>query len=147
MTLMNTQLTTENDETTVENNNPLLDMATQIVSSYVQANSLPKAEVLSMIEDVYGKLDGLARSPASPVTRQMPAVPVDESITDDYIICLEDGKPFKMLKKHLMAVYGMTPADYRTKWGLPVDYPMVAPTYAAKRQELAKKSGLGRRRV
>lgn len=124
----------------------LLGMATNIVSSYVQGNEIDRADVLSMIDEVYAKLTQLNDEPHGMGANRAPAVPIEDSVTPDYIICLEDGKSFKMLKKHLMAVYSMTPEDYRAKWRLPVDYPMVAPNYAAKRQELARKSGLGRKR-
>ena len=94
----------------------------------------------------YEKLRALSEEPEASVDL-VPAVPIRKSVTDDYIVCLEDGKKLKMLKRHLMTAYGLTPEAYRTKWGLRPDYPMVAPSYAAKRQELAKKIGLGRKRT
>lgn len=130
---------------TVQDKN-VLAMATDIVSSYVHGNEIARSDVLSMIDEVYSKLSQLNQEQNGLVNTRAPAVPVEESVTPDYIICLEDGKPFKMLKKHLKAVYDLTPEEYRAKWRLPVDYPMVAPNYAAKRQELARKSGLGRKR-
>jgi len=101
--------------------------------------------VAGLIQSVYSKLSELAQGEEAPSVELTPAVPVKKSVTDDYIVCLEDGKKLKMLKRHLMTSYGMTPEEYRAKWGLKADYPMVAPNYAAKRQELAKKIGLGRK--
>lgn len=124
----------------------ILGLTTQIVSSYLQNNNVDKDDVLPLLENIHSKLSELSDSNAASAKNLRPAVPIDESVTDDYIYCLEDGKPFKMLKKHLMSVYSMTPQDYRNKWNLAADYPMVAPNYATKRQELAKQSGLGRKR-
>ncbi len=98
-----------------------------------------------LIQSVYTKLHEIATGEDANMIELTPAVPIKKSITDDFIICLEDGKKLKMLKRHLMTAYGMTPEDYRAKWGLRPDYPMVAPNYAKKRQELAKKIGLGRK--
>ena len=98
------------------------------------------------IESVYETLSRLGTPAPEPEIELKPAVPIKKSITDDHIICLEDGKKLKMLKRHLKTAYDMTPEDYRAKWNLPPDYPMVAPNYAAKRQELAKKIGLGRKK-
>ena len=98
-----------------------------------------------LIQSVFSKLTELAQGEETPSVELTPAVPIKKSVTDDYIVCLEDGKKLKMLKRHLMTSYGMTPEEYRAKWGLKADYPMVAPNYAAKRQELAKKIGLGRK--
>ncbi len=124
----------------------LISMTAQIVSSYVQSNSINKDELPDLIDTIHEKLQTLSDNPRVSAANLRPAVPIEDSITQDHIICLEDGKPFKMLKKHLMSVYSLTPQEYRQKWNLAPDYPMVAPTYAAKRQELAKKSGLGRKR-
>ena len=124
----------------------LISMTAQIVSSYVQSNSINKDELPDLIDTIHEKLQTLSDNPHVSAANLRPAVPIEDSITQDHIICLEDGKPFKMLKKHLMSVYSLTPQEYRQKWNLAPDYPMVAPTYAAKRQELAKKSGLGRKR-
>ena len=124
----------------------LLGMASNIVASYVQSNNMGRDDVISMIDDVYAKLSEIDADQNGQYSSRQPAVPIEESITDDFIICLEDGKPFKMLKKHLKAVYNLTPEEYRAKWRLPVDYPMVAPNYAVKRQELARQSGLGRKK-
>ncbi|SEA77484.1 MucR family transcriptional regulator [Rubrimonas cliftonensis] len=124
----------------------LLALTSQIVASHVSNNSVGMADLPQLIEQVYGALHGLIAPPQEPKEELRPAVPVKKSVTDDYIICLEDGKKMKMLKRHLSTAYGMTPEQYREKWGLPADYPMVAPTYSLKRQRLAKENGLGRNR-
>jgi predicted transcriptional regulator len=111
----------------------------------VASNSLEKGELVDLIHSVYGKLSDLAAGTDEKKQILTPAVPIKKSVTPDHVICLEDGKKLKMLKRHLMTAYGLTPDEYRVKWGLPSDYPMVAPNYAAKRQELAKKIGLGRK--
>ncbi|OFX12980.1 MAG: transcriptional regulator [Alphaproteobacteria bacterium RIFOXYD12_FULL_60_8] len=124
----------------------ILRMVTDVVASYVCENPLPADQLPVLIQTVHATLNGLANGSAmSPVTSeaQNPAVPVRRSVTDDYIICLEDGKKLKMLKRHLRTAYGMSPEDYRAKWGLPADYPMVAPNYATQRSQFAKKIGLG----
>jgi len=123
----------------------ILALTTEIVSAHVANNSIVQNEVPELIQQVYNKLSELALGEENTSVELTPAVPIKKSITDDYIICLEDGKKLKMLKRHLMTAYGMTPEEYRAKWGLKSDYPMVAPNYAAKRQELAKKIGLGRK--
>jgi predicted transcriptional regulator len=123
----------------------ILALTTEIVSAHVANNSIVQGEVPDLIQQVYNKLSELASGEEASNVELTPAVPIKKSVTDDYIICLEDGKKLKMLKRHLMTAYGMTPEEYRTKWGLKSDYPMVAPNYAAKRQELAKKIGLGRK--
>lgn len=114
-----------------------------IVSAYVSKHSLPAGELPQLIQNIYASLERTAKGepPAEPL---VPAVPVGKSVTADYIISLEDGRRFKSLKRHLAAQYGMTPDDYRARWNLPADYPMVAPNYAAKRSQLAKSMGLGR---
>ncbi len=127
----------------------LLSMAAQIVAAYVSHNSLPAQQLPEIIQTVYGALNDQQNGTATAqeVVReeaQKPAVPVRKSITPDYIVCLEDGKKLKMLKRHLRANYGMTPEEYRAKWGLAPDYPMVAPNYARQRSDFAKKIGLGR---
>lgn len=124
-----------------------VEMTAEIVSAYVSGNSISAGDLPSLIERVYGALTGLsgAPAPAAPVELS-PAVPVKKSITHDYIICLEDGKKFKSLKRHLRTRYDLSPEDYRAKWGLPADYPMVAPSYAAARSNLAKQMGLGQSR-
>ena len=114
-----------------------------IVSAYVGKHSLPAPDLPGLIRNVYNSLDQLASAEPA-VEPLVPAVPVNKSVTADYIISLEDGRRFKSLKRHLAAQYGMTPEDYRQRWNLPSDYPMVAPNYAAKRSQLAKSMGLGR---
>jgi predicted transcriptional regulator len=121
----------------------LLKQASEIVAAYVSNNSVPAADIPAMIKTVHSTLLGLAGKAPEAVTEQKPAVPIKKSVTPDYVICLEDGKKLKMLKRYLRSRYGMTPDEYRAKWGLPADYPMVAPNYAAKRSEFAKQIGLG----
>ncbi|MEM1162249.1 MAG: MucR family transcriptional regulator [Pseudomonadota bacterium] len=123
----------------------LLGLTSDIVAAHVSNNPVPLGELQGLIETVFGTLSGLSEPAAEPVVELKPAVPIKKSVTDDYIICLEDGKKLKMLKRHLKTAYDMTPDDYRAKWSLPHDYPMVAPNYAKKRQQLAKKIGLGRK--
>jgi len=120
----------------------ILELATEIVASYVSNNVVAAADLPAVITDVYRSLSNLGSQAAQP-ERPKPAVTIKKSITPDYIICLEDGKPLKMLKRHLKTAYNMTPDDYRERWGLPADYPMVAPNYAKHRSALAKKIGLG----
>ena len=122
-----------------------LRLATNIVSAYVSHNQIPASEVPSMIRTVHGVLGGLANEKElAEEVAQKPAVPIRRSVTPEYIVCLEDGKRLKMLKRYLRANYDMSPEEYRSKWNLPPDYPMVAPNYAAQRSEFAKKIGLGR---
>ena len=122
----------------------LLSLTAEIVTAQLSNATVERADVPGLIQSVFDTLSALASDEPAP-TELTPAVPIKKSITDDYIICLEDGRKLKMLKRHLMTAYGMTPQEYRAKWGLKSDYPMVAPSYAAKRQELAKKIGLGRK--
>lgn len=124
----------------------LLALTSEIVSSHVSNNAVNQADLATMITTVFNTLEGLSGPQEEPVEELKPAVPVKKSVTDEYIICLEDGKKLKMLKRHLSTSYDLTPEEYRAKWGLPSDYPMVAPAYARKRQELAKKIGLGRKK-
>ena len=131
----------------MENKDDLVDMAATIVSAYVSANELPPQELPRLIQTVYSALKEVAGlAPVSPEQGQEPAVAIKKSVTADYIICLEDGKKFKSLKRHLRTHYDLSPEEYRDKWGLPHDYPMVAPNYAAARSDLAKRMGLGQRR-
>jgi len=123
----------------------LLALTSEIVAAHVSNNAVPSGELSGLIETVFGTLSHLGGDPVEPEVEIKPAVPIKRSVTDDYLICLEDGKKLKMLKRHLKTAYDMTPEDYRAKWSLPHDYPMVAPNYAKKRQELAKKIGLGRK--
>jgi predicted transcriptional regulator len=121
-----------------------VELTADIVAAYVGHNAIAASELPQLVAQVHSALVGLGKAPepvADPTPR--PAVPIRKSVTDDYIICLEDGKKLKSLKRHL-SLLGMTPAEYREKWGLPADYPMVAPAYSAKRSELAKAAGLGR---
>jgi predicted transcriptional regulator len=123
----------------------ILRMTADIVSAYVSKNVLPAQQIPEVINTVFSSLTGLNGAPREPQAEpQKPAVPIRKSVTAEYIVCLEDGKKLKMLKRHLRSTYGMTPDEYRSKWGLPADYPMVAPNYAAQRSEFAKKIGLGR---
>lgn len=131
----------------MDTRNDLVEMAADIVSAYVSANQVPPSEIPALIRTVYASLQQIAgSSPVTVASAQEPAVPVKKSITPDYIVCLEDGKKFKSLKRHLRTKYSMTPDEYRTKWGLPHDYPMVAPNYAKERSNLAKRMGLGHAR-
>lgn len=123
----------------------LLALTTEIVSSYVSNNTVPTQDVTDFIQQVYKTLGGLNTEQVSLADRPQPAVPIKKSVTPDYIICLEDGKQLKMLKRHLKTAYNMSPEEYRERWGLPVDYPMVAPNYAKRRSRLAKDIGLGTR--
>ena len=129
------------------NDTMMLELATGIVSAYVAHNRMPAAELPGLLRSIHGSLDRLGGSPEPEAVAepQQPAVSVKKSITDDYVICLEDGRKFKSLKRHLASAYGMTPEQYRAKWNLPKDYPMVAPSYASKRSELARRIGLGRK--
>ena len=124
-----------------------IQLTANIVSAYVSNNTVPSAEIPNLIGQIHSALlrvsGGQAPTPAEPLK---PAVPLKRSITSDYLVCLEDGKKFKSLKRHLRTQYGMTPEQYREKWGLPPDYPMVAPNYAAARSQLAKPMGLGQQR-
>lgn len=120
----------------------ILELTTEIVASYVSNNTVAAADLPAVISDIYRSLAGLG-SQAVLAERPKPAVTVKKSVTPDFIICLEDGKQLKMLKRHLKTAYDMTPDQYRERWGLPADYPMVAPNYAKHRSALAKKIGLG----
>lgn len=124
----------------------LLTLTADIVSSHVANNTVAVSDLPNLIENVYNALSRLGSAPVKVEAKQEPAVSVRSSIKPDYIICLEDGKKLKMLKRHLMTHYNMTPEQYRAKWNLPADYPMVAPNYAQQRRLLAKKIGLGTRR-
>jgi len=122
----------------------VLQMAAKIVGAYVSNNSVPVNEVGSLLKSVYATLTGLSGAPAvDPTAPHRPAVPVRKSVSADYIVCLEDGKKLKMLKRYLRSCHKLSPDEYRAKWGLPADYPMVAPNYAAQRSAFAKKIGLG----
>ncbi len=121
----------------------LLELTTKIVAAHVANNPIVAAELPSVIATVHQALAALG--PEEAAGKPTPAVPIKQSVKPEYIVCLDDGKKLKMLKRHLKTAYNMTPDDYRKRWGLPGDYPMVAPNYAATRSKLAKKIGLGRR--
>ena len=124
----------------------LLRMTIEVASAYVSNNALAAGQIPEMIATVYASLESLnAKAEAPQPEPQKPAVSIRKSYNDDHIVCLEDGKKLKMLKRHLRTNYGMTPDEYRAKWGLPADYPMVAPSYAKQRSAFAKKIGLGRK--
>ncbi|MBV1886804.1 MAG: MucR family transcriptional regulator [Parvibaculaceae bacterium] len=133
----------ENSEDESISKAEILQLASEIVSAYVSNNAISSAELPSMIQDVHQTLTDLGSDANSNVNNQEPAIAVKKSITPDYLICLEDGKKLKMLKRYLRSRYEMTPEEYRAKWSLPADYPMVAPNYAEQRSKLAKKIGLG----
>jgi predicted transcriptional regulator len=132
-------------EIKMDDHDTLVTLAADIVSAHVSNNSVAISDVPLLIRNVHSALVGLSEPVSAPVVKQEPAVTVRASIKPDYIVCLEDGKKLKMLKRHLMTHYQMTPDDYRAKWNLPADYPMVAPNYAEQRRTLAKKIGLGRK--
>ena len=124
-----------------------IELTADIVSAYVSNNSVAAADIPALINQVHGALQRVSTGQGEASSEPLkPAVPVRRSITNDYIVCLEDGKKFKSLKRHLRTQYNMTPEQYREKWGLPPDYPMVAPNYAAARSQLAKQMGLGQQR-
>ena len=123
-----------------------IELAADIVSAYVSNNSVPVADIPGLISSVHAALNGVVEPAPATAEPLVPAVSIKKSLTPDYLICLEDGKRFKSLKRHLRTTYDMTPEQYRAKWGLPRDYPMVAPNYAAARSELAKSMGLGQQR-
>lgn len=126
-------------------NETLITLTSDIVAAHVSNNSVSVEDLATLITNVYGALAGLGGTVPVIEEKPEPAVSVRASIKPDYIVCLEDGKKLKMLKRHLMTHYNMTPEAYRARWNLPADYPMVAPNYAEKRRELAKKIGLGRK--
>lgn len=127
-------------------NTGILEMTAQIAAAHLGHNSVPAADIPNLISEIYRSLASTeAGNP--PTKAPEPAVPVKKSITPDYIVCLEDGEKLKMLKRHLMTAHQLTPAEYRERWGLPANYPMVAPKYAKRRSELAKDLGLGTKRT
>ncbi|MDC0344570.1 MucR family transcriptional regulator [Alphaproteobacteria bacterium] len=123
----------------------LFDLTSEIVSSYVANHEIAKEEIRDLIHSTFSALNDLQEGVATRGIRPKPSVPIEGSVFNDHIICLEDGKQLKMLKRHLKSAYNMTPEEYRERWGLPADYPMVAPNYAKKRSDLALKIGLGTR--
>jgi predicted transcriptional regulator len=124
----------------------LITLTADIVAAHVSNNSVAVNDLPQLIQNVHGALAGLGGKPVAPEVKLEPKVPIRSSVKPDFIVCLEDGKKLKMLKRHLMTHYNMTPDQYRTKWGLNADYPMVAPNYAEQRRTLAKSIGLGTKR-
>jgi predicted transcriptional regulator len=124
----------------------MLDLATSVASAYLSNNAVAVSEIPVVLDQAFQAIAKLCATGLANTNRPDPAVPVNQSIYDDYIICLEDGKRLKMLKRHLKSSYNMTPEQYRERWSLPLDYPMVAPNYAKKRSALAMQIGLGRKR-
>ena len=133
-------------DTQTELQETLITLTADIVAAHVSNNSVAVSDLPVLIANVHGALSGLGGTAPVPEIKQEPAVSVRSSIKPDFIVCLEDGKKLKMLKRHLMTHYQMTPEQYRAKWNLPADYPMVAPNYAEQRRSLAKKIGLGTKR-
>lgn len=133
----------EEIEHEVASSGAIMEFASDIVSAYVSNNSVQSSELAGLIRDVHATLASLGNGHDSAEAKK-PAVSIKKSITDEFLICLEDGKKFKSLKRHLRSKYGLSPEEYREKWGLPYDYPMVAPSYARKRSALAKEMGLGK---
>lgn len=125
----------------------VLEMTTEVVSSFVSNNPVPASALPDLIKSVHETILGLSNPPGSSPPRPDPAVPISKSITDEHIICLEDGRKLKMLKRYLRSRYDLTPDEYRARWNLPANYPMVAPNYAKRRSEFAKQIGLGRKKT
>ncbi len=135
----------EEDEESISRDD-VLRMAVDVVAAYLSNNQVAAGQIPEVIHSIFNSLTTLEAPPSEPLSEpQKPATPVRKSVTPDYIICLEDGKKLKMLKRHLRTTYNMTPEEYRAKWNLPADYPMVAPNYARQRSEFAKQIGLGRK--
>lgn len=124
----------------------LVELTAEVVAAYVSNNPVQTSDLPGLIANVHSALGSTASAESKPSEKAKPAVPVRKSVQNDYIICLEDGMKFKSLKRHLMTYYGLTPDEYREKWALPADYPMVAPAYAEARSRLAKEMGLGQKR-
>ena len=125
--------------------NDLLALTTEIVAAHVSNNTVAVNDLPTLINQIYNSLANIGTAPPAPAARPQPAISVKKSVQPDYIVCLEDGKKLKMLKRHLKTAYNMSPESYRERWGLPSDYPMVAPNYARQRSRLAKEIGLGTR--
>jgi len=138
-------LASMNGTTQPSSHDVLIAAASQVVSAYIMNRPQEQFDLTAMLSDVYGTLASLAQTERQTLAARRPNVPVEESVQDDYLICLEDGKQVKMLKRYLKSAYNMTPDDYRARWNLPATYPMVAPNYAVVRSKLAKEIGLGRR--
>ncbi len=130
------------DQGVVDKDN-LIELTTEIVAAYCGNNTVDSGDIAGTIQTVYASLASLAADATAARGKLEPAVPIKKSVAPDYLVCLEDGKKAKMLKRHLSTAHGMTPAEYRQKWGLRADYPMVAPNYAKQRSRIAKKIGLG----
>ena len=128
-----------------KNLNEILSLTAKIVAAHVSKNTVPIADLPGLIKSVHASLLDIDRPAEAPPERPQPAVAIKKSVTPDYIVCLEDGKKLKMLKRHLKTAYNLTPEQYRERWALPGDYPMVAPNYAKQRSRLAKEIGLGTR--
>jgi predicted transcriptional regulator len=129
----------------IEQSGDLLALTTEIVAAHVSNNTVALGDLPQLINQVYNSLANIGTAATAPAARPQPAVSVKKSVQPDYIVCLEDGKKLKMLKRHLKTAYNMSPESYRERWGLPTDYPMVAPNYARQRSRLAKQIGLGTR--
>jgi len=137
---------TTSEVPTVEVVTPTVALTAQIVAAFLSNNAMAIADLPSVIQSVHRALSNVSSPAPAPVAEKLvPAVPVKKSVTPDYIICLEDGKKLKMMKRHLLSSYNLTSDEYRAKWGLPPDYPMTAPNYAAQRSAFAKSAGLGRK--
>ena len=130
-----------------DNDHSLILITADIVAAHVSNNSVAVSDVPELIQKVHAALEDLGKPTELPVAVQQPAIPVRNSVKPDYIICLEDGKKLKMLKRYLRTTFDMSPEQYRTKWKLPADYPMVAPSYSGQRRDLAHKMGLGRKKA
>lgn len=135
----------ERDVAVEDRNDPILSLSVHLVSSYVSNHKVEPRDLGDLVKEIYGKLQKLTQNSSSFYSKQnqKPAVPITKSVTPDYLVCLEDGKTLKILKRHLKTTYNMTPEEYRSKWDLPPDYPMVAPNYTKQRSRLAKNIGLG----
>ena len=142
---LNNKVNTVVEENQKLSSETLITLTSDIVAAHVGNNDVAVADVPTLISNVYAALAGLGESPVVEEARPEPAVSIRSSVKPDYIVCLEDGKKLKMLKRYLRTNYNMSPEEYRARWGLPADYPMVAPAYAEKRRDLAKKIGLGRK--
>ena len=132
------------EEVSKPNNDDFLRMTTQMVAAYLRKNSVPTAQISDVINSVYNSLHAIDGRASATTAALKPAVPIKKSIAPEYIVCLEDGRKLKMLKRHLRTEYNLTPEQYRQKWHLPADYPMVAPNYAKQRSAFAKEIGLGK---
>lgn len=131
----------------VEKSELVMEMTTSIVAAFLSNNSVDASNISDIINNVHGALTKIDSKKSDTLPQRSPAVPISKSITKDYLICLEDGQKLKMLKRHLRSKYQLSPEDYRARWGLPPDYPMVAPNYAKRRSEFAKEIGLGRKKT